>query len=114
MESKTPASLQLPQCKIDHAQLQRDMEAAAKDHIDRTLKNHMRQLFQDGSWHGQPEGFAHALIKSRIDNFFTSDRCVEMIDAAIEVNAEAGFDHAAKKLLQSRSRKKLFENPATP
>jgi hypothetical protein len=84
----------------------------ARDSIENKAKeatsNIIRSHFNSGQYRG-PEGLGHQIVRQKVEDFILSEEFNRVVDTAIEKHMEEEAGRAVKVLLNSRTRKHLFE-----
>jgi peptidyl-tRNA hydrolase len=103
MIKNIPISIDFEKIQSD---AQRDAMATARSSADFLLAT----MFKNGrtTW-TRPEGIGHEIIRKKVEEYILSDKFAEMVDRLIDEHVEEQATEAVKALLNSRSRKYLFE-----
>jgi peptidyl-tRNA hydrolase len=98
------------QIKIDLARHRIDVEASVKRAIEQSLASQVSDMFKHGkdSWNS-PRGIGYDIISQKVDEFVLSEKFSETVERLIEKHFEKNAEEAVKALLNSRSRKYLFD-----
>lgn len=95
---------------IDVEKIQRDAQQAAMSQAKSSADSLINIMFKNGrtTWNS-PEGIGHEIIRKKVEEYILSDKFADTIDRLIEEYAEEQAAAAVKALLNSKSRKYLFE-----
>ena len=104
---------------IDLDAIQRDMEKTAVERATAVAREQINRMFRpSGTTHSItgvaywtcPEGLGHEIVRKKVEEFVLSDKFSQTIDRMIVEHFEEQAAAAVKTLVNSKSRKHLFEN----
>lgn len=99
---------------IDFDEIQKEAQEKALFWAKKIATDNISKMFCSGSDHFKsllnlPEGLGHEIIRKKVEEYILSDKFAEMVDRLIDEHVEEQATEAIKTLLNSRSRKYLFE-----
>lgn len=100
--------------KVDIEKMLKNVSEVANSSLDANIRLAARSIVSDltesGKYHGRKKGLVYELMQKKIEDYVLSDAFSEMLDRLVLEEAEAQGREAVKSLLNSKARKRLFND----
>lgn len=93
------------------------VKTEAVEQVTRSVENTasliVRSLMNSGKHYNSKEGLGHEIIRKHVEDYVLSDKFLKKLDVIIDNVADEQMTEAVKILLQSKTRKVLFDATQT-
>ena len=94
---------------ISTSMVQTEIERTAREHITKRVKDQLSDHFASKSYWSKTDGAATLVIKKAVDDYIMSEEFAALAQETIRQHAPEAARRAIINLLNSKSRKHLFE-----